>query len=155
MHKFRSILTDPAIEMSTQSTFGYFPEYSGVTPQGLSDASGVIPGHTMPVTIAAAGDQTMTGDILKAGMLIHDPSGVASNVTTPSADEIIAALGGAGSSLDFYHRNNGTGIATVVAGSGVTLDGAMAVAPSEQRHFKYVVTGDGAVTVYSMGAAAF
>lgn len=138
-----------------QSTFGYFPEYSGVTPQGLNDASGVIPGHTMPTTIAAAGDQTMTGEILKGGMLIHDPSGVASNVTTPSADEIIEAIGGAGASLNFYHRNNGTGTATIVAGSGVTLDGTMTVAAGAQRHFLYVVTGDGAVTVFSMGTTTF
>lgn len=140
--------------MSLTSKFGYFPEYSGVTPQGLSDAGGVIPGYTMPVSIAAAGDQTMTGDILKAGMLVHDPSGVASNVTTPSAEEIVAALGGgAGSSLDFYHRNVGTGLVTVVAGAGVTLEGTMTVAAGEQRHFKYVVTAPDAVTVYSMGAS--
>lgn len=143
--------------MSTSSSFGYFPEYSGVTPQGLNPVSGVIPGHIMATTIAAAGDQVLTGDIVKGGLLLHDPSGSPSNVTTPSAEEIIAAVGGAGvgASIDFIHRNIGTGVVTTVAGSGVTLDGTMTIAPASQRVFKYVVTGDGAVTAYSMGEAVF
>ncbi len=144
------------------SSFGYFPEYSGVTPQGLSH-QGSDPGVTTVTTIAVAGAQTYTAAQLLGGMILHDPSGGAATGTTATAALIVTALNGAanGTSFDVVFRNTADAAETitVAGGTGVTISGTATVAQNNSKTFRFVVTesasGNEAITAYSLGSAVF
>ncbi len=79
-------------------------------------------------TISIAGvAKTMTVSALLGGMLIYDPTGGVCALTTPTAEQIIAALGKAavkGAVFKFYLRHAGETTGediTLTAGVGVTL----------------------------------
>lgn len=79
-------------------------------------------------TISVAGTtKTMTVSALLGGMLIYDPTGGVCALTTPTAAEIVAALGDAaikGAVFKFYLRHAGETTGediTLTAGTGVTL----------------------------------
>lgn len=115
-------------------------------------------------TISVAGtSKTMTVSALLGGMLIYDPTGGVCALKTPTAAEIVAALGSAavkGAVFKFYLRHAGE-----TTGEDITLtspDASVTLSPAAQ-----VVAGDEilsvlvrldnvtvdseAVTIYSLG----
>jgi hypothetical protein len=108
----------------------------------------------------AASTATLTvAQIINASYRVT--SGAASSLTTPTAAAIVAALKNAqvGSSFDFELINGGSGTATIVAGSGVTLVGFTAPATTKSQSYKGVVTnataGAEAVSLIGLSAAGF
>jgi hypothetical protein len=85
------------------------------------------------------------------------PTG-AYNETTPTATEILAAMEKPeiGDSFDFIHVNGVAYIATLVAGTGVTLAGTTANAASKVRMYRCTVTATAtpAVTITGIGEMA-
>lgn len=114
-------------------------------------------------TISIAGvAKTMTVSALLGGMLIYDPTGGVVALTTPTAAQIVAALGGAavkGATFKFYLRHAGetTGEGmTLTAGDGITLSPATQIVNGDEILSTLVrldnVTEDSeAVTIYSLG----
>jgi hypothetical protein len=101
---------------------------------------------------------TLTADQMVNGICTFSGQTGAQNVTTPTAAALIAAIPNAqiGSSFDFVIRNEHTssGAITVVAGSGVTLDGTTAVPITKTQLYKGVMTSLTAVTLYGLLTAA-
>ncbi len=104
----------------------------------------------------AAGTATITAaQLINANYRIT--SGTASTLTTDTAANIIAALKQeqVGSSFDFILVNGGSGTATIAGGTGVTILGVNSLATGKSMAFKGWVTGAGAVSLLSLGSAAF
>ncbi len=103
-------------------------------------------------TISIAGvSKTMTVSALLGGMLIYDPTGGVCALTTPTAAEIVAALGKAavpGTAFKFYLRHAGETTGediTLTAGSGVTLSPTVQkVAGDEVLSVLVLITNAGA-----------
>jgi hypothetical protein len=95
-----------------------------------------------------------------SGMVLH-ASGAGASLNTPSAADIVSALGGAiiGTGVRLHIRNTGAGASTLSAGSGVTLSGTAATATLNAKTWVFVVTnnvvGSEAVTAYSLGSTVF
>jgi hypothetical protein len=84
------------------------------------------------------------------------------NVQTPTAAEIVAALGNCdvGSTFEFILRGTTTTQSyTLTAGTGVTISGTATVAQNNTKRFVGRVTvktsGSEAVTIYSLGTSVF
>ncbi len=114
-------------------------------------------------SIAIAGvTKTMTVSALLGGMLIYDPTGGVVALTTPTAAQIVAALGKAavkGAVFKFYLRHAGETTAediTLTAGSGVTLSPTVQKVAGDEIlstlvRLDNVTTDSEAVTIYSLG----
>ncbi len=112
-------------------------------------------------TVAEATTTLFTAEMLTGGLILYDPSGGSSNATTPTAAQIVAALGDAavkGAVFKWYLRHTGSGseVVTLVAGSGVTLSPTtLALDGSEMLamlvRLDNVISGSEAVTIYSLG----
>ncbi len=114
-------------------------------------------------TISIAGTtKTMTVSALLGGMLIYDPTGGVCALTTPTAAQIVAALGKAavkGAVFKFYLRHAGETTAediTLTAGVGITLSPTVQKVAGDEILSTLVrldnVTADSeAVTIYSLG----
>lgn len=140
------------------SSFGYQPVYSAVTEAGLAPSQTFSNGKATAVTVAAAGNQVLTAAIVLKGILLHDPSGGASQVTYPSAADLIKAMGGiVGTSVDFVHRNTADAAETItcVAGTGMTLSGTATITQNNQRTWRIVIDSPTTVTAYSLGTVVF
>ena len=146
----------PSVKPS--SKFGYFPEYSGVTPQGLNPVSSPAPGRVAPVTKTGAlesATQMTAADVL-SGMVLHDPEGDV-NAELPDAADLIAALGSdyAGKGVRYTHKNTADAAETitVTAGTGVTIDAASTatIGQNYSKDFLLVPTAADAYTAYSLG----
>ena len=139
------------------STFGYFPQYSGVSTSGLNTTA---PSTTKlaPELLAAAGNQTIAASTVIGGFLQHDPSGGPSTATYPTAAELIALIGNkVGTCIEFTHRNiaDAAETITVAPGAGMTMSCTLTIAQNQQKTWKIVVTGATTVNAYSMGAVTF
>lgn len=112
-----------------------------------------------------AGPVTFLASDLLQRLILRDCNGAARNDTTPTAQQIIDALTVmgrppvAGHSFEFIIRNTSAGAfaSTLVAGTGVTLNGTAATVQAAGHAFMAVINNAGAtpaVTIYSLGAAA-
>lgn len=136
---------------SSASNFGNQPEYSGLTRNSLAgtSSSGL---SVVSVDTAASTAVTLTASQIAGGVLLHTGTS-AIDVTTPSASDIAALCGNrVGNSIQYYHRKAGTGTATVLAGSGVTLVDSPAVTVGTTASILMLVTGmnPAAVSVYTL-----
>lgn len=107
--------------------------------------------------LATVGAGTLTADLLLSGLIMRTGPIGAYNETTPTAAQIVAAMGEGveiGDSFDFTHVNGVAYAATMVAGTGVTLAGTTANAASKVRSYRCTVTAVGAtptVTITGIG----
>ena len=100
-------------------------------------------------TVAKTATSTLTLDELKAGYITVN-SASATNQTTPTAAAIIAAWNSMaiGDAFDVTITNlNGTGIPTLVGGSGVTIVGAATVAVNASGLFQVRRSGAAAIEI--------
>ncbi len=116
---------------------------------------------TATVSVATvSGAATLTAAQVLSGIVFH-ASGAGAALNTPSAADIVAALGGAmsGTGVRVHIRNTGAGSSTLTAGAGVTLSGTAATATLNAKTWVFVVTsnvvGSEAVTAYSLGSTVF
>ena len=142
---------------SVQSSFGYKPQYSQVSVNGLARRGLVDPLKNDVTTVTNAG--SFTAEQALGGMIIH--AGTSGNLTTPSAAQIVAKLAGVpvGTAFDVHVRNAGSANSTLVAGSGVTIDGTAATADGSCKTWRFTVDdntlGSEAITCYSLGESVF
>jgi len=106
---------------------------------------------TATVTLTAA--QLIDADLRQSGQT------VATTVTTPTAAQIVAAMGpGNAFSFDIVNNNTSSGVVTVAAGTGVTLVGTTTVPIATTRSYKGIVTnfavGSEAVSLIGIGQYA-
>lgn len=114
-------------------------------------------------TVAEATTTLFTAQMLVGGMILYDPSGGTSTATTPTAAQIIAALGDAavkGAVFKFYLRHTGSGseVVTLAAGSGVTLSPTTLELDGNEMlsmlvRLDTLTSGSEAVTIYGLGLA--
>lgn len=119
--------------------------------------SGTYPASTVAISNAAGvtwtAAQTLGGTILRSGA-------AAVSDTTPTAAALVALFTGvsAGATRLLRVRNNNSGTLTIVAGSGVTLEGTTTIAAANTREyairFTAVASGSEAVTLSGMFTAA-
>jgi len=132
-----------------QCGFRYSSEYS---------ASLFYP-STFPVTLATAGNLTLTAGQILSGLILRDPAGGARTDTLPTAALLVAAMPGAtvGSSFTFTIRNTADAAETitVASGTGGTDSGTMTIAQNNSKTFLVRLTrvdsGNEAYTAYSLG----
>ena len=111
----------------------------------------------LPLALTAAA--TLTSPQLLQGFIIYN--GAAANLTLPSASDLCNNIQGCmvGTSFEVEVRSIGAGTATLVAGPGVTLNGAATVATLNSRTFLVNITnvtlGSETYTVYSKGSGTY
>jgi len=111
----------------------------------------------IPLTLTAAA--TLTSPQLLQGMIIYN--GAAGNITLPSAADLCNNIQGVmvGTSFEFIVKSIGAGTATVVAGTGGTINGTATVATANIRNFLVnftnVTLGQEAYTAYAEGTGTF
>jgi hypothetical protein len=118
-------------------------------------AAGVNPKTTALSTVGAG---TITAAGIVAGVTLRSGSTSAFTDTTDTAANIIAALLGGpavGTSWAYIYVNNTVALATLAAGSGVTLTGAVPVSPNSSATFLMTYTGAGAVSMVLIDTANF
>lgn len=116
--------------------------------------AGVNPKTTALTTVGAG---TITAAGIVAGVTLRSGSTSAFTDTTDTAAAIIAAASGSviGSSWSYIYVNNTVALATLAAGSGVTLTGAVPVPPNSSATFLATYTGAGAVSLVLVDTAYF
>ena len=127
---------------------------------GLQDPrfQSVIMPMILPLTLTAAA--TLTSPQLLSGFIIYNGAGAA-NLTLPAASDLCNNIQGCmvGTSFEVEVRSIGAGTATLVAGTGVTLNGAATVATLNSRTYLFNITnvtpGSEAYTVYSKGSGTY
>lgn len=132
------------------SNFGNLPEYSALSRNSLAAGSSGL--SVITLDTAAATTATLLPSQIKAGVILHTGTS-AINVTTPTATEIAALCGNSvGNSIQYHHRKAGTGSATYVGGSGVTLVDSPIIAVTSTKSILCVVTAmkPPAVSVYQL-----
>lgn len=161
--------------MATQSSSTATPIGTGYSPLRGEPTMGSIPLPTVTVTTVTAGTTaTLTAAQMLGGLILHDPTGAATD-TTDTAANIINAMPGAavGQSFQFDLVNiaDGNETITVAAGTGVTLatyspaTGTYTVGQNNGKRFLVIiaalpksaagVTQAPAVTIYSLGTYVF
>lgn len=105
--------------------------------------------------VANAAGVTLTAANLLGGKILRSGAAAVSD-TTPTAAQIIAALPfpAVGDCFDFEIRNSNSGTLTLVAGTGVTLEGTTTIATVFNRRYLAEVTSLTAVTIHGMSTAA-
>ena len=112
----------------------------------------------LPLTLTAAATLT-SPQLLQGFLIVNAAAGV--NLTLPSASDLCNNVQGCmvGTSFEVEVRSIGAGTATLVAGTGVTLNGAATVATLNSRTFLVNITnvtlGSEAYTVYSKGSGTY
>ena len=105
---------------------------------------------TDPQTATATA--TLTAAQVTGGMLVANPSAVAASYTLPTVASVEAILTNAkiGSTFDLFLVNLGTGsgVVTVLVGTGWTIVGAAATAINSSSRFIARKTGELAWTLY-------
>lgn len=144
------------MQSSLTSSFGYKPQYSQVKNLGLSPAP-----DTTQISVATInGAASLTAAQVIGGLVLH-ASGAGAALGTPSAANIVAAIGNApvGTAVRCHIRNTGAGASTLLAATGITISGTAATATLNAKTWLFVVTnniiGSEAVTVYSLGSTVF
>jgi hypothetical protein len=116
-------------------------------------------GTTNPKSTAltTVGAGTITAAAIVAGVTLRSGSTSAFTDTTDTAANIIAAAIGVpiGASWTYYYVNNTVALATLAAGSGVTLTGAVPVPPNTSATFIVTYTGAGAVSIVLVDMSYF
>lgn len=110
-------------------------------------------------TIATAGAGTLTAAQILKGLILRDPAGASRTDTTPTATQIVNALGigvTVGSAFDLIYRNTGSisEIITFAGGTDVTLvPTAITLDAGESITLRFIVTNAAtpAVSVYNLG----
>lgn len=142
---------------TVSSNFGYFPAYSGVTESGLMPLSW-NPVKIETSSLSAGGAAlTFTPAQVSGGLICLDPEG-AMSATMPSAAELWKALGSkAGQSAVVWVKNeaDASETITVVAGSGLTMQGTLTIAQNNLRGFIIVLESETAATAYNLGTRAY
>ena len=146
---------------STKSSFGYQPEYIGVTPGGLAPSSAKPVAVTVSV-IAEAGDQQYTAAQIMGGMVEHDPSGGAVAAKMPTAAELMAAFNGpvVGSSKDFILKNTADAAEAITITSAdaklvLTSGDTWTIAQNKLRKVRFYVSASDEITAVSLGEDVF
>ena len=101
---------------STKSSFGYLPQYAGVTNQGLAESGAPVSPVAVKVDdVSASGDVQYTAANLMNGFICHDPSGGPGNAKMPTASDFLMAIGGqvVGASKDFVLKNTADASETI------------------------------------------
>lgn len=118
--------------------------------------NGVYPGSASAI-VNAAGVTWTAAQVLSASILRSGAAAVSD--TTPTAAALVALFTGvaAGAVRVLRVRNNNTGTLTIVAGTGVTLEGTTTIATVSMREylvrFTNVTAGAEAVTLSGMFTA--
>lgn len=112
----------------------------------------------LPLTLTAAAVLT-SPQLLQGFIIVNAAAGV--NLTLPAASDLVNNIQGSmvGTSFEVEVRSIGAGTATIVAGTGVTINGTATVATLNSRTFLVNITnvnlGSEAYTVYSKGTALY
>lgn len=142
---------------SVQSSFGYKPQYSQVSVNGLARRGLMDPMKNEVTTVTNAGSFTAAEAL--SGMIIHE--GTAGVLATPTAAEIIAKLPGVpvGTAFDVHVRNTGSAPSTLEGDTGVTVSGTANTAAGKCKTWRFTVDnniqGSEAITCYSLGESVF
>lgn len=146
--------------MPTTSQFGYAPEYSPVTAEGLAEGAANV-GRTKVVVATGALESAtqITAEIVLSGLVLHDPAGDV-NAELPNAEDLAAAMGVAtvaGRSVRFVHRNTADAAETITVtpGTGVTISGTATIAQNNSKEWLLVFDSPTAYTAYSLGSSVF
>jgi hypothetical protein len=118
-------------------------------------ASGVNPKTTALTTVGAG---TITAAGIVGGVTLRTGSTSAFTDTTDTAANIIAAALGSpaiGTSWVWIYNNNTVALATLSAGSGVTLSGVTSIRPNSWAEFLVTYTGAGAVSIVGIEQGYF
>lgn len=106
----------------------------------------------------ATATATLTTTQLLGGILLGSPGSSAASYTTPTGTDIDTALGNAkvGSTFDLVIQNvdgSGSGVITLVGGTGVTISGLATVVATAGTANRWVFrkTGTGTYTAYRAG----
>jgi len=110
-------------------------------------------------TIATVGAGTLTAAQILKGLILRDPAGASRTDTTPTATQIVNALGigvTVGSAFDLIYRNTGSisEIITFAGGTDVTLvPTTITLDAGESVTLRFIVTNAAtpAVSVYNLG----
>jgi len=112
----------------------------------------------MSVPNTATVTATLTTTQLLGGILLGSPGSSAASYTTPTGTDIDTALSNAkvGSTFDLSIQNvdgSGSGVITLVGGTGVTISGLATVAATAgtAQIFRFRRTGTGTYTAYRYG----
>jgi hypothetical protein len=109
--------------------------------------------------VANAAGQTLTAAAVVGGTILRSGAAAVSD-TLPTAALLVAALPNvaAGTTIELVIRNNNSGTLTLVAGSGITLEGTTTIATANARkyavRFINVTAGSEAVTVSGLMTGA-
>lgn len=122
-----------------------------------SDLPSKVKGLQTTVAVNALSNvagQTLTVAQTK-GILLRSGAAAVSD-TTPTAADIIAGMSNAaiGDVVEWTIRNTNSGLLTLVAGSGVTLEGTTTVATNFCRRYAVRVISLTAVTISGLSTAA-
>lgn len=110
----------------------------------------------VPVTVTTIGNGVWSAENLVTGLIYRSgPTGAYSD-TTATAAQIVSELGGYDrdslhTSFEFEVVNQVAHACTLVAGTGVTLEGVTAISASKVREYRLVVTSSTTVTIYGVG----
>lgn len=136
---------------------------SNMTVIGKGQTAATISGNLISgsnVASVTAANGTWTAAQMRGGLIIHTTQ-AATNVTTPTAAQIVAAIPGCevGSTIWFDVKNMNSSTLTIVAADGtVTLNGTTAIATVFTRRYMARVTNatasSEAVTLYGLSTAA-
>jgi len=109
----------------------------------------------VPAPATATSTATLTVAQITSGILLGSPNATAASYTLPTCASLDAALGNAkvGSSFDLAVINvdgNGSGVITLVAGTGWSTSGLLTVVATAgtAQAFRARKTGDAAWTLY-------
>ena len=111
-----------------------------------------------PAPATATSTATLTTTQLLSGILLGSPGSSAASYTTPTGTQIDDALSNAkvGSTFDLSIQNvdgSGSGVITLVGGTGVTISGLATVAATAgtSQIWRFRRTGTGTYTAYRYG----
>ena len=116
-----------------------------------------------PVNITATSNVTLTVNDILGQMINRNANGGNRSDTTPTASDLIVALGGAnvpnGQSFQFIYRQSpvlpSDRIITLVGGNGVNLIGSGAVGGAQQKRFLGIVQSDRSISLYNLGLVSY
>lgn len=130
-----------------------YPSAAAITVRGLS----VVPLSSMPpvasVSLATNGAGTITAASIAGQFTLRTTVAAAFTDTTDTAANIIAAVPNwaVGQSFKWVYKNSVNFLATLAAGSGVTLTGITTVAPNASAEILVAYTSAGVVTMTLLG----
>lgn len=115
-----------------------------------ADAGQTLYSQAIPSVDATAGSSVLTAAMVTSGWLQRSGPAGAFNITWPSADSIILALGDTqvGDQFDFYLQNLVAFLGTFIAGTGIVSGvGTLNVAASTTRLYKMTILSNKPQTI--------